>query len=93
VNSKNNEDWERNFTLVNEILLKIKSFKQIDPLKLTKNKFNVNFEFLQFVYDFILKQDSKQQNIQSNIKPYDKRLEILKAQHGSKIYIFNSKKR
>jgi len=91
VNSKNVEDWEKNFTLLNDILSKIKSFKRIDPSKLCMCKFTTNFEFLQFSYDLIIKNfgndasmnDAEKQH--GNYKAFEKRLEILKIQNGSKI--------
>jgi hypothetical protein len=82
LNSKNEEDWERNLSIVNELLLKIKSFKQIDPSKLCKSKFTPNFEFLQFIYDLIAKSFN---DSTSKISAYEKRLEIVKSQNGNKI--------
>lgn len=82
MNSKSMEDWEKNLCLVNDILLKIKSYKQIDSVKLSKCKFTPNFEFLQFVYDFLAKNFGD-----PSIKyfAYEKRLEILKFQYGNKM--------
>ncbi len=82
MNSKSSEDWEKNFSLLNEILSKIKSYKQIEPIKLSKSKFTMNFEFLQFCYNLIVKTFGD-----STIKypAFDKRIEILKSQYGSKI--------
>ncbi len=81
------EDWERNFSILNEILSKTKSFKQIDPLKLSKSKFATNFEFLQFSYDLIFKNfgDST-----ISYPAFEKRIEILKNQYGSKI-VYNTR--
>ena len=80
VNSKQQEDWEKNFQVVNDGLQKIKSFKQIDPLKLSQNKFTTNFEFLQFLYDFIMKNNS---NSNVNYSAYEKRIEAIKYLNGS----------
>jgi hypothetical protein len=82
MNSKSMEDWEKNLALVNDILLKIKSYKQIDSVKLSKCKFTPNFEFLQFVYDFLAKNFG---DPLIRYSAYEKRLEILKYQYGSKM--------
>jgi microtubule-associated protein, RP/EB family len=82
MNSKSMEDWEKNLSLVNDILLKIKSYKQIDSVKLSKCKFTPNFEFLQFVYDFLAKNFG---DPLIRYSAYEKRLEILKYQYGSKM--------
>ncbi len=82
MNCKSIEDCKKNFTLFNEGLGKIKSYKTIDPVKLAQGKFTPNFELLQFVYDFIAKtynEPNKKYNA------YQRRLEILKSQYGSKI--------
>ncbi len=82
MNSKNLEDWEKNFSIFNEGLGKIKSYKTIDPLKMSQSKFTQNFELLQFLYDFIAKtynEPIKKYNA------YERRLEIIKSQYGSNI--------
>ena len=89
-NSKQVEDWERNFIILNDSLQKIKSLKQVDPMKLTKNKFNINFEFLQFMYDFILKNfPNDNLNILTKYNAFERRLEAIKNQYG-KSFINNS---
>jgi len=82
LNSKNPEDWEKNLGLVNELLLKAKSKKQIDPTKLSKSKFTQNFEFLQFLYDYFAKNFGEPL---TRYQALEKRLEILKSQFGSKM--------
>ena len=67
--------------ILNEGLQKIKSHKQIDPAKLSQNKFTTNFEFLQFLYDYVMKNNS---NGSINYSAYDKRVEAIKKQYGSK---------
>jgi hypothetical protein len=79
VNSKNQEDWEKNFSLFNEGLSRIKSYKTIDPVKLSQGKFTQNFELLQFIYDFIAKTYNEPVK---KYNAYEKRLEILKSQYG-----------
>ena len=81
LNSKNMEDWEKNFYILNEILGKIKSHKTIDPSKMSKSKFTQNFEFLQFVYDLFAKSFG---DPTIKYSAYEKRLEILKFQFGNK---------
>ena len=48
LNSKEKEDWQRNWCLLNEMLSKQKSYKQVDPIKMSKGNFSSNFEFVQF---------------------------------------------
>ena len=79
MNSKNIDDWEKNFQLFNEALGKVKSYKTIDPIKMTQGKFTINFELLQFVYDYVVK--SCENGIRLN--GFERRLEILKIQNGS----------
>lgn len=79
-NSKNQEDWEKNFQLLNEALQKIKSLKQIDPVKMVQSKFVTNFEFLQFLYDFIIKNNS---NSSVKYNAFERRVEAIKHQTGS----------
>jgi hypothetical protein len=55
VNAINLEDKEKNFILLNEALQKVKCPKSVDYMSLAKGKFQTNFEFLQFFYDYILK--------------------------------------
>ena len=81
LNSKNMEDWEKNFSILNEILGKIKSYKTIDPSKMSKSKFTLNFEFLQFTYDLFAKSFG---DPTIKYSAYEKRLEILKYQFGNK---------
>jgi hypothetical protein len=84
VNSKNQEDWEKNFSLFNEGLGRIKSYKIIDPVKMSQAKFSQNFELLQFIYDFIAKTYNEPIR---KYNAYEKRLEIIKSQYGSKIFL------
>ena len=79
MNSKSIDDWEKNFQLFNEALGKVKSFKTIDPIKMTQGKFTTNFELLQFVYDFIVK--TCDNGVRLNA--FERRLEIIKVQNGS----------
>lgn len=83
MNSKNSEDWEKNFGVLNETLTKIKSFKTIDPVKLSKCKFAPNFEFLQFVFDFIMKNFGETGNLK--YQAYERRVEVAKSQFGNKV--------
>jgi len=80
VNSKNPEDWEENFYHLNLALGKIKSHRQIDPQKLTKATFSINFEFLQFIFDMIAK--SFGDPFITGYNGYQKRLDIIKNQNG-----------
>ena len=77
--------------IVNDILSKLKSFKQIDPAKLSQCKFTHNFEFLQFIYDYIAKNCGEGT---IRYSAYDKRLEIIKSQNSSKLknnYLIDAK--
>ena len=81
-NSKDKEDWQRNFCVLNSILQKLKSYKQIDPSKMSMGNFSQNFQFLQYLYEFI------SQNFKQLPKKYQgqkRRIEILKMQHGKKV--------
>ena len=78
MNSKNPEDWEDNFSYLNNALNKIKSNRSIDPPKLSKSFFSVNFELLQFLYDLIAKKFGDPS--ESTYKGYEKRIEIIKYQ-------------
>lgn len=69
---------------LNDGLIKIK-LKQVDPIKFSKGKFTTNFEFLQILYDHILKNYGSVTN--SKYNGYDKRIEALKYQHGSIKYL------
>ena len=92
LNSKEVEDYQKNFNLLNIMLGKQKSFKQVDPIKMTKFNFSSNFEFLQFLYDFINKVNSSNNNNNNNGKNYKglkRRIEILKNQFGNR---FNKNK-
>ena len=90
LNSKEVEDYQKNFNLLNIMLGKQKSFKQVDPIKMTKFNFSANFEFLQFLYDFINKINSSNNNNNSNFnngknyKGLKRRMEILKNQFGNR---------
>jgi hypothetical protein len=81
VNSKSPEDWEKNFYLLNEAFSKIKSYKIIDPTKLSQGKFTPNFELLQFIYDHLHKTCG---DVNIKFNGYERRLEIVKSQYGSK---------
>jgi hypothetical protein len=65
------------------MLIKIKSFKQIDASKLSKSKFTPNFEFLQFSYDLIIKNFGNDFSLKYSA--YERRVEIVKSQNGSNI--------
>ena len=82
MNSKNAEDWEENFYCLNVALGKIKSHRQIEPAKLNKSTFAVNFEFLQFLFDIIAK--NFEDPFITAYNGYQKRLDILKIQNGGK---------
>lgn len=82
MNSKNPDDWEENFFYLNAALGKIKSHRQIDPAKLCKAIFAVNFEFLQFLFDLIAK--SFGDPFITGYNGYQKRLDIIKLQNGGK---------
>lgn len=82
MNSKNPEDWEENLYYLNVALGKIKSHRQIDPAKLNKSTFAVNFEFLQFLFDLIAK--SFGDPFITGYSGYQKRLDVLKIQTGGK---------
>ena len=75
MSSKNPEDWEENFHYLNLVLGKIKSLRQIDPVKLSKSTFTVNFEFLQFLFDLIAKNFGDP--FISTYNGYQKRLDII----------------
>jgi hypothetical protein len=81
VNSKSQEDWEKNFYLLNEAFGRIKSYKTLDPIKLSKGKFTPNFELLQFIFDLVHKNCG---DTSLKYNAYEKRIEIVKSQHGSK---------
>jgi hypothetical protein len=49
---------------------------------MSKAKFAQIFEFLQFVYDYIVKNCG---DTGAKLSAYEKRVEILKSQYGSKI--------
>ena len=87
-NSRNQEDYEKNLTYLNDGLNKIKTLKQIDPIKFAKGKFTTNFEFLQILYDHVSKCYGSVYNIKYNA--YEKRVEALKHQFGSKIKLFKT---
>ena len=81
-NSKDKEDWQRNFCVLNMILTKLKSYKQIDPYKMSTGNFSQNFQFLQYLYEFI------SQNFKQLPKKYQgqkRRIELLKMQYGKKV--------
>jgi hypothetical protein len=88
VNSKSQEDWEKNFYLLNEAFGKIKSHKTVDPTKLSQGKFTHNFELLQFVFDYVCKNCG---DASIKYKAYEKRLEIIKSQYGSKNIIITTR--
>ena len=79
-NSNKIEDWERNFITLNDFFKQVKCPKTVDYQNLAKGKFNINFEFLQYVYDFILKNFP---NEISNVKyhAYNRRIEALSSQN------------
>lgn len=81
VNSKNIEDWEKNLMLLNDATNKIKNFKPIDPLKMSKGKFNLNFEYLQFVYDFILKNFPEEQ-LPKKYNAFERRVSVFRSHLG-----------
>lgn len=83
VNSKEKEDWQRNCSILNEMLSKLKSYKQVDPVKLSKGNFSINFEFVQFLYDYIVKTTGSDKPKKYN--GLERRIEILKAQFGTKV--------
>lgn len=91
MNSKNIEDWEENFLIFNSALGKIKSHKQIDPYKLSKQTFSVNFEILQFLFDHLDKNFGDPLKY-SKYEGYNKRLEILKNQNQNQQKISDVKK-
>jgi hypothetical protein len=90
VNPINIEDKEKNFILLNEGLQKAKCNKPVDYMSLAKGKFQTNFEFLQFIYDYILKNFPETiGNVKYNA--YEVRLNCLKSVN-SKINEDNIKK-
>lgn len=83
MNSKNQEDWEENFSWFNLALGKIKSHKQIDPFKLSKQTFSVNFEILQFLFDHLDKNFGDP--LAHRYEGYAKRVEIVRQQNGGNV--------
>lgn len=69
--------------MFNSALGKIKTRKQIDPFKLSKQTFSVNFEMLQFLFDFLDKNVGDPLTFKYD--GYEKRVEIIKQQNGGKI--------
>ena len=55
LNSKDKKDWVRNWAFLNDMLGRRKSLKTVDFIKLSKDHFSANFEFVQYLYDFIYK--------------------------------------
>ena len=84
MNSKNPDDWEENFFYLNVALGKIKSHRQIDPAKLSKSTFSVNFEFLQFLFDLMAKNFGEP--FMTGYNGYQRRFDILKFQNGGVNY-------
>lgn len=80
MNSKNSEDWEENFYHLNVALGKVKSHRQLEPTKLSKATFTVNFEFLQFLFDLIAKNFGDP--FIKGYKGYQKRIDVIKTQSG-----------
>ena len=83
LNSKEKEDWQRNWCLLNEMLSKQRSYKQVDPIKMSKGNFSSNFEFVQFLYDYIYKTFNSAQP--KKYKGLQRRVEILRSQYGNRI--------
>ena len=75
----------KNFCLLNVLLGKVQCFKQLDPVKMSKGIFSPNFEFLQYIYDFIFKTFNKI-TTKKRYKGLKRRIEILKAQQGNKAF-------
>ncbi len=80
MNSKNPDDWEENLNYLNVSLGKLKSHRKVEPAKLSKSTFTVNFEFLQFLFDLIAK--SFVDPFITGYKGYEKRLDIIKLQNA-----------
>jgi len=89
VNSKNSEDWEENFCQLNLALGKVKSHRQLDPAKLSKATFTINFEFLQFLFDLIAKNFGDP--FIKGYKGYQKRIDVIKTQSGGKFSNYRMK--
>ena len=83
LNSKEKEDWQRNWCLLNEMLSKQKSYKQIDPIKMSKGNFSANFEFVQFLYDFVYK--SFNSSVPKKYNGLKRRIDILRSQYGNRV--------
>lgn len=64
------------------MLAKQKSHKQVDPVKLAKSNFAINFEFIQFLYDYIAKTFNTDKAKKYN--GLERRIEIIKSQSGTK---------
>ena len=76
---------QKNLCLLNSLLGKAGCIKHIDPNKLSKGLFSTNLEFLQFLFDFIYKTFGV--NLpKKKYKGLKRRIEILKNQHGNKVF-------
>lgn len=69
---------------MNDQLLKLKTHKQVDPIKMSQGKFTINFEFIQFLYDYLNK---KFNSTLPAYKAFEKRISILRQQNGKNIEI------
>ena len=83
LNSKDKEDWVRNWALLNVMLGRQKSLKTVDPIKLSKGNFSANFEFVQYLYDFIYKTFNTVKP--KSYKGLKRRIDILKYQYGNRV--------
>ena len=76
---------QKNLCLLNSLLGKAGCIKHIDPNKLAKGLFSTNLEFLQFLFDFIYKTFGGSLP-KKKYRGLKRRIEILKSQHGNKIF-------
>ena len=76
---------QKNLCLLNSLLGKAGSIKQIDPNKLSKGLFSLNLEFLQYLFDFIYKTFGAVVP-KKRYRGLKRRIEIIKNQSGNKVF-------